>query len=110
MHEDLSGGSELCIVLEKPCTAISRSLHPVLGEDASAVSQTNVGPTEVGSHYREGGIVRRLYGHGREPKVFWAFNEGRGNGSCIAGALILMSDWCGFVPTPIIENPGAYKP
>jgi len=99
LHEDLSGGSELYVMLEKPHTAISRFLHPVLGEDASAVSQANVGPTEVGSHYREGGLVRHLYGHGREPKVFWALDEGRGNGGRIAGALILMSDWCGLADT-----------
>jgi hypothetical protein len=35
--------------------------------------------------------------------------EGRGNGGRIAGALILMSDWCGFVRRQIIENPDADK-
>jgi len=25
----------------------------------------------------------------------------------MAAALILMSAWCGFVPTPLIENPDA---
>jgi len=29
---------------------------------------------------------------------------------CNAAALNLMSAWCGFVPTPIRENPDAYEP
>ena len=51
-----------------------------------------------------------MNGHGREPTVFWAFGRRQGAGRSIAGALILMSDWCGFVPTQMRENLGADAP
>ena len=43
LRKDLGGGNELIVVLAEPLTRLAVPFIPVLGEDASAVSQSNVG-------------------------------------------------------------------
>ena len=73
------------------------------------MNQRRVGPAEVGSHKPVGGIVRHQMDTAGNQRFSGPSEEGRGNGGCMAGALILMSDWCGFARRQIIENPDADK-
>ena len=53
----LGGGNELIVLLAEPLTRLAVPFIPVLGEDASAVSQQGTGSTQVESHKSVGGIV-----------------------------------------------------
>ena len=70
------------------------------------MSQAGVGSTRVVSHKIVGGLVRHLMDTAGHQRFSGPSKEGRGYGSFIANALILMSDWCGFVPTPYKREPG----
>jgi len=62
---------------------------------------------KIRSHKPEGGEIRRYMDTAVYQRFSGPSTEGRGKGSCIACALILMSDWRGFVRRQIKENPVA---
>jgi hypothetical protein len=98
-------GSELSKVVEQPSNLISRCLHLQFGEDASIVSHQGAGLQKCKAMNLKA-VKPPTNGRGREPTVFWALDREQGRESQLARVLILMSDWCGFKPTPNQREPG----